>query len=77
MTDQVFHGEGVLEGRWPEATFDAPERLLDEQLDVHRQGLLDHGDVLLASHAEDLWCGAIAALLQASPDGIHEIDRDG
>ena len=32
---QVLHGEGVLEGRWPEATFDAPERLLDEQLDVH------------------------------------------
>ena len=32
---QVLHSEGVFEGRWPEATFDAAKRLLDEQLDVH------------------------------------------
>ena len=50
---QVFHGEGVLEGGWTESTFDAPERLLDEEFDVHRQGLLHQGDVLLAGHAEN------------------------
>ena len=33
---QVFDGEGVLEGRWSKATFDAPERLLDQKFDVHR-----------------------------------------
>ena len=39
--------------------------------------LLNQGDMLLASHAEHLWGGAIAALLEAGPNGVDEVNRDG